>query len=200
MELIASLTSPFARKIRVILEEKQLKYTLHESIPWEADTDVGDYNPLGKVPALLDNGKTWIDSAVIAEFLETKPSSPKLIPSNALAAVEVKQAEAMADGICEAAIAIFLERKRPSELQSAAWIERQQGKIQKGLAYLNDELKGNDYICHNAFSLGDIAIICLMEWYSFRLPEHQWQSEYPELSRYCIALSQRPSFLATQPK
>lgn len=200
MELIASLTSPFARKIRVVLEEKQLKYKLHESIPWEADTDVGDYNPLGKVPALVDEGKTWIDSAVIAEYLETKVSKRKLIPDERLAAVEVKHVEAMADGICEAAIAIFLERKRPSELQSSTWIERQQGKIQKGFNYLNQQVAGKDYVCHNNFSLGDIAIICLMEWYSFRLSEHQWQTEYPELSRYCEGLSQRPSLQATQPK
>ncbi|GLQ31819.1 glutathione S-transferase N-terminal domain-containing protein [Litoribrevibacter albus] len=200
MELIASLTSPFARKIRVILEEKQLPYILHESIPWDADTDVGNYNPLGKVPALVDGGKTWIDSAVIAEFLETKESELSLIPKDPLKAVEVKHAEALADGICEAAINIFLERKRAPELQSQAWIERQQGKINNGLKYLNDLIGQKEFICHNTYSLGDIAVVCLMEWYSFRLPEHDWELEYPELARYCNHLGERVAFQSTRPE
>ncbi len=200
MELIASLTSPFARKVRVILEEKQLPYQLHESIPWDADTDVVKYNPLGKVPALVDDdGETWIDSAVIADLLELKPSAIKLVPTDPIQAVQVKHAEAMADGICEAAIAIFLERRRAPELQSDAWIERQKGKILNGFKYLNEKIGNNTFICHDTFSLADIAVICLMEWYSFRLPEHQWPSEFPQLARYCKHLGQRPAFVSTRP-
>jgi len=199
MELVASLTSPFARKIRVILAEKSLAYDLHESIPWDSDSDVINYNPLGKVPALVDQGKIWTDSAVIADYLEYVSPKVQLIPTDSLQALEVKQAEALADGTCEAAIAIFLEKKRPMDQQSVSWIARQQGKIDSGLSYLNEELSGKRFVCHETFSLGDIAIICLLDWYSFRFQESQWREEYPQLAQYFNGLISRQSFKTTAP-
>lgn len=199
MELVASLTSPFARKIRVILEEKSLSYDLHESIPWDSDSDVINYNPLGKVPALVDQGKIWTDSAVIADYLEYVSPKVQLIPADSLQALEVKQVEALADGICEAAIAIFLERKRPSDQQSPSWIERQQGKIDSGLSYLDNALNNKRFVCHDAFSLGDISIICLLDWYTFRFPESQWRTDFPHLANYFNGLIDRASFKNTAP-
>ena len=79
MKLVASLTSPYARKIRVALAEKSLPFELEVDIPWLADTRVPSYNPLGKVPALVaDDGELWFDSPVIAEYLDTLagPAAP----------------------------------------------------------------------------------------------------------------------------
>lgn len=117
MKLVASLTSPYARKIRVALAEKNLPFELEVDIPWLADTRVPSYNPLGKVPALVaDDGELWFDSPVIAEYLDTL-AGPLLLPADRAAALPVRQAEALADGITDAAVAAFLESHRPPEKQ-----------------------------------------------------------------------------------
>ena len=117
MKLVVSLTSPYARKIRVVLAEKGLPFELEVDIPWLADTRVPGYNPLGKVPALVaDDGEVWFDSPVIVEYLDTL-AGPALLPADRLAALPVRQAEALADGITDAAVAAFLEGMRPAERQ-----------------------------------------------------------------------------------
>ena len=90
MKLVASLTSPYARKIRVALAEKSLPFELEVDIPWLADTRVPSYNPLGKVPALVaDDGELWFDSPVIAEYLDTL-AGPLLLPADRAAALSVR--------------------------------------------------------------------------------------------------------------
>ncbi len=199
MKLVASLTSPFARKIRIALIEKKLDFELHESIPWDADTDVGNYNPLGKVPALVDKGQVWTDSSVIVDYLETKDSATRLIPDNKLQAVQVKQIEALADGVCEAAIIIFLEKKRAEDKQEQDWIDRQQQKINAGLASLEAKLDNKPYFCHNAFSVADIAVVSFLDWFEFRFPEQKWKLSYPALAEYVEKISKRPAFVQTFP-
>lgn len=200
MELVASLTSPFARKIRIHLLEKDIPFVLHESIPWNVDTDVGQYNPLGKVPALVDDSqRIWTDSPVIAEFIETLPGHRRLIPESPFEAVCVRQIEALADGVCEAAIAIFLERKREAAQQSHDWINRQADKIEAGLAALQAQAKNKACLFGDDLTLADIAVVCFLEWYSFRFPESEWESRYPDLAQYASGIGQRASFVATQP-
>ncbi|MDD2873304.1 MAG: glutathione S-transferase N-terminal domain-containing protein, partial [Azoarcus sp.] len=130
MKLLASLTSPYARKIRILLAEKSLPFELVVDSPWEANTRVPDVNPLGKVPALvLDSGEVFFDSPVVAGYLETLDAAPALIPTGGIERVRVRQTEALADGILDAAVVAFLESKRPPEQQSAVIIERQLDKI-----------------------------------------------------------------------
>ena len=109
MKLVVSLTSPYARKIRIALAEKGLPFTLEVDIPWLPETTVPSYNPLGKVPALVgDDGEVWYDSPVIALYLETLGGIP-LLPAERTASLPVRQTEALADGIADAAVAAFLE-------------------------------------------------------------------------------------------
>src|SRR5438105_2870874 len=114
MKLLASLTSPFARKVRIVLAEKKIDYDLEQDNPWNAETAVPQYNPLGKIPVLeLDDGTALYDSSVIVDYLDTVTPVGRLIPETTRQRVLVKRWEALADGICEAAATIFLERKRP---------------------------------------------------------------------------------------
>lgn len=46
MKLITSLTSPFGRKIRMLLQEKNISCEIVEDVPWNADTITPQYNPL----------------------------------------------------------------------------------------------------------------------------------------------------------
>ena len=199
MKLVASLTSPYARKIRVALAEKNLPFELEVDIPWLADTRVPSYNPLGKVPALVaDDGEVWFDSPVIAEYLDTL-AGPALLPADRLAALPVRQAEALADGITDAAVAAFLEGMRPAERQDPAAIERQLGKISRGLAALEQRVAQRKGCAGEALSIADIAIGCTLGYLDFRFAHLGWRAAHPQLAAWAAGLLARPSFTATTP-
>ena len=199
MKLVASLTSPYARKIRVALAEKSLPFELEVDIPWLADTRVPSYNPLGKVPALVaDDGELWFDSPVIAEYLDTL-AGPLLLPADRVAALPVRQAEALADGITDAAVAAFLEGMRPAERQDPAAIERQLGKISRGLTALEARVAQRKGCAGEALTIADIAIGCTLGYLDFRFAHLGWRAAHPQLAAWAAGLLARPSFTATAP-
>ena len=199
MKLVASLTSPYARKIRVALAEKNLPFELEVDIPWLADTRVPSYNPLGKVPALVaDDGELWFDSPVIAEYLDTL-AGPLLLPADRAAALPVRQAEALADGITDAAVAAFLEGMRPAERQDPAAIERQLGKISRGLTALEARVAQRKGCAGEALSIADIAIGCTLGYLDLRFAHLGWRASHPQLAAWAAGLLARPSFTTTAP-
>lgn len=200
MKLIASKTSPFARKVRIVLAEKNQPCEFIVDIPWNADTEVPKFNPLGKVPVLVrDDGDTLYDSRVIVEYLEQTKPWPMLIPAEGEAMIAVKKLEALADGISDAAAAIFIERKRPEAQQSADWIARQRAKIDNGLAALNTLVEGP--FCMGAtFTLADAAVGSSLGYLDFRFAEIDWRAQYPALKALAEKLAQRPSFAQTLPE
>ncbi|PHV09926.1 glutathione S-transferase [Chitinimonas sp. BJB300] len=201
MKLIASLTSPYARKVRIVLQEKRIECPLAVDIPWNADSKVVDVNPLGKVPVLvLDDGSTLFDSRVIVEYLDHVSPVAKLIPNDYRHAIQVKRWEALADGICDAAAIIFLERKRMPEQQSQDWIKRQEAKITRGLQSLAEDLGENSWCNGESYSLADIAVGACLGYLDFRFAEITWRSSYPNLARLADKLAQRPAFADTVPQ
>jgi glutathione S-transferase len=199
MKLIASLTSPYARKVRVALAEKKIEYDLVEESPWDEDTTVPTYNPLGKVPVfVLDDGTTLFDSRVIVEYLDTVSPVSRLIPEPNRQRIGVRRWEALADGICDAAVAIVLENKRAARQQDRHWLERQRGKVDLGLQELAREL-GDKAWCNGAYSLADIATGCALGYLDLRHPAIDWRGTYPNLVRLAEKLSKRPSFAETAP-
>ena len=199
MKLVVSLTSPYARKIRVVLAEKGLPFELEVDIPWLADTRVPGYNPLGKVPALVaDDGEVWFDSPVIAEYLDTL-AGPALLPADRLAALPERQAEALADGITDAAVAAFLEGMRPAERQDPASIERQLGKIHRGLAALEQRLAQRKGLGGAVLGVADIAAGCTLGYLDFRFAHLGWRAAHPQLAAWADGLLARPSFTASAP-
>jgi glutathione S-transferase len=199
MKLIASTTSPFARKVRIVLAEKNIPCEFIVDIPWNADTEVPKFNPLGKVPVLVrDGGDTLYDSRVIVEYLEQLKPWPMLIPAEAEAMIAVKKWEALADGVGDAAAAIFIERKRPAEQQSADWITRQMSKITNGLAAMNTGVAG-PFCMGDNLTLADIAVGTCLGYLDFRFAELDWRHTHPALKALSEKLATRPSFLQTLP-
>lgn len=200
MKLVASKTSPFARKIRIMLHEKNMLCEFVEDIPWNADTHVPDYNPLGKIPVLVMNdGSTWFDSRVIAEFLEIEKPWPSLLPEDEMERLHVRRWEALADGISDAAATIFLEKKRDAAQQSPDWIARQKLKIERGLQALDSSLGGRTWCVNDTFSLADITVACTLGYLDLRFPEIDWRKQYPALKAHAERASQRPSVQQTVP-
>jgi glutathione S-transferase len=200
MKLIASLTSPFARKVRIVLAEKKIDCPLLWEQPWDEGTQVPQYNPLGKVPVLeLDDGMTLFDSRVIVEYLDNVSPVSRLLPEGNRQLILTRRWEALADGIIDAAATIVRERMRPSRQQSSEWIARQQGKIDRGLATLAQDL-GERAWCHgDGYSLADIAVGCCLGYLDFRFPEIDWKTSYPNLKTLQTKLEARPSFVDTVP-
>ena len=200
MKLHASQTSPFARKVRIVLAEKRIDYELAEANPWSADTTVVQFNPLGKVPVLeLDDGSTLFDSSVIVDYLDTVTPVGRLIPDTTRQRIVVKRWEALGDGVCDAAVNIVLERKRPQGQQSPELIHRQYGKIKAGLKAMSQDLGERNFCTGEAYNLADVATAVTLFYLDFRFPDVDWRADYPNLTRLAEKLGKRTSFVDTVP-
>lgn len=200
MKLIIATPSPYARKARVALLEKNILFETVIENPWIRETGIGNINPLGKVPALiLDNGEVVHDSSVIAEYVDTFSQPPQLLPADPLLRVTVKQIEAIADGVCDAVVLILLERYRSPELQSANWMSRQRKKVDAGIAELSQRLGEKEFFTAAGFSLAEISTACTLGYLDLRFAECAWRAGHGNLQRLFEKMSARPSFAQTIP-
>ena len=200
MNLYGSRTSPYVRKVRIVMIEKRIECDFIEENIWNADTAVTLHNPLTKIPVLvLDDGMPLYDSRVIAEYLDGVTPVSRLIPDSGRERAVVKRWEALGDGIADAGIALFLERKRDPSLQSKDWMARQLGKVKSAIAAAARELSDREY-CHGlSLTLGDISLACALLWLEFRLPEVSWRADHPNLKKWVAKLEAMPSFEDTKP-
>ena len=200
MKLYGSRTSPYVRKVRIVMIEKRIECEFVEENVWSADTLVTLHNPLTKIPVLvLDDGMALYDSRVVAEYLDGITPVSRLIPDGGRERALVKRWEALGDGIADAGIALFLERKREQSLQSKDWMTRQLGKMDSGIAAAARELGEREY-CHGlSLTLGDISLACALLWMEFRLPEVTWRTNHPSLKKWVERLESMPSFADTAP-
>ncbi|MBP6531593.1 MAG: glutathione S-transferase N-terminal domain-containing protein, partial [Burkholderiales bacterium] len=121
MKLLHSSTSPFARKVRIVAAEKKLELELENADPWVPNPELTRLNPLGKVPTLIvDDNSSVFDSRVIVEYLDGLSPVHKLIPEASRDRIAVKRWEAIADGLCDAALTARLEGNRPDKNESSA--------------------------------------------------------------------------------
>ena len=201
MKLIGTLTSPYVRKVRIVLAEKKIEYEFVLDSPWTSESAVPEINPLGKIPVLvLDDETVLFDSRVISEYLDNVAPNNKLMPAPNRERTEVKRWEALADGICDAAALLFLEKKRPEKQQSPDWIARQESKMIRAIDYMAAELGDNACCIGMHFSLADIAAVCALGYLAFRFPAINWSEKHPNLARLYAKLMLRPSFADTVPQ
>jgi glutathione S-transferase len=202
MKLIGSVSSPYVRKVRVVMAEKKLDYGFVLEDPWSADTKIGESNPIGKVPCLImEDGGAMFDSRVIVEYLDTMTPVCKLIPPNGRERAEVKCWEALADGVVDAGVLLRLEKtQRPEAKQSKEWMERQTQKVHAGLKAMSAGLKEKPFCAGIHYTLADVAVGCALGWLSFRFPEIKWRDDYSNLAKLYDKLSERPSFKDSVPQ
>ncbi|NJD25055.1 MAG: glutathione S-transferase [Betaproteobacteria bacterium] len=200
MKLIGSHTSPFVRKVRIVLAEKKMEVDFVIDSPWLEGTGVPALNPLGKIPVLvLDDETPLFDSRVIVEYIDNVTPNNKLFPATNRERIEVKRWEALADGVCDAAAMAFLEAKRPKKEQSAAWIARQREKVTRALEFMAEELGEKPHCMGTHLSMADLAVGTALGYLCFRFPDITWQEDHPNLARLYAKLMQRPSFADTVP-
>ncbi|MDO8699973.1 MAG: glutathione S-transferase N-terminal domain-containing protein [Rhodoferax sp.] len=203
MKLLGSGTSPYVRKVRVVMAEKKLDYDFVVEDVWAAQTTISESNPLGKVPCLImEGGEAIFDSRVIVEYLDTLSPVGKLIPTVGRERAEVKTWEALADGVLDAAILARLEATwggRNKAQRSPAWIDRQLGKVQASVKAMSLGLGDKPFCAGIYLSLADIAVGVALAYLDFRFSELDWRADHPNLLKLHDKLMLRASFADTQP-
>ena len=197
MKLFYSNNSPYARKIRILIDEKKVAVTLEKVVLANKNCTIHEYNPLAKVPTLVVNDISIFDSPVIAEYVDHKSGPLYLIPSDFDKKILVKRWEAIADGLCDAAVAIMLEKRRLASQQNSDVFEKQMKKIRLSLKWLNREMEGKQYYLEDTFSYADIAVGSALGYVQLRYPEIDFKNEYLILYDLYELLMQRPSFQTT---
>ena len=202
MKLIGALTSPYVRKVRIVMAEKKLDFQLVLTDVWNSQ-EILQANPLGKVPCLVtESGESIFDSRVIVEYLDALSPVGRLIPPSGRERAEVRTWEALADGILDASIAARMEAiwaGRTAEQRSQAWIDRQMSRVDGALVALSTGLADKPWCAGNAFGLADIATGCALGYLDFRFPHIDWRSRHANLARLAEKLATRPSFAETLP-
>ncbi|MFC4276946.1 glutathione S-transferase [Achromobacter aloeverae] len=200
MKLIGSHTSPYVRKVRVVMAEKKLDYRMDVENVWSPDTRIQQYNPLGKVPCLvMEDGGALFDSRVIVEYLDTLSPVARLIPQSGRDRAAVKCWEAIADGVLDACVAIVKEKQRPEAQQSPDWISRQYSKIHASLDAMDKSLGEHAYCMGINYSLADVAVGCALGYLDLRFGHLNWREGHANLSRLYEKLMTRASFTDTVP-
>jgi len=200
MKLYASPASSFARKIRVMLIEKNVSHEVEMVNLWEPN-ELQKINPIGKVPALkLDDGRVLISSPLIADYVDSKYPSPRFIPADTDSRTEVRRWEALADGTMDAVgTSLYEMRFHDEATRSQAWLDRQRSKIDAGLAALEGMLGDRTWCVGNAMSLADVAIACHLGFITLRVAHYLPQGKYPNLARLWKSMEARESLRKTAP-
>lgn len=199
MKLLGTDTSPYVRKVRLVLLEKNIAHTYLVDPPREPGSQVARVNPLGRIPALILDDETCVfDSPVITEYLDTLNDSPILIPrEDTLARMRVRRWEALADGIMDSAVVVRTESIRPAEKQDANTRNLHYIAVTRALAYATELLGEHEWCEGEAISLADLALASALIYLDLRQPERDWRGAHPNLAFWFARVGARPSVRAS---
>lgn len=200
MKLFHSPTSPYVRKVLVLIAEagiEGIELVAAAGTPVAPDAGVIERNPLGKIPALCrEDGPTLYDSRVICQFLDSS-NGGRFYPDGAKR-WDTLTVEATADGILDAALLMVYEsRIRPEEIRYAPWVEGQWAKIDRALDVL--ETRWIDHL-NGPLDMAQIAVACALGYIDFRHGSRDWRKTRPKLAAWESAFARRPSMQATIPQ
>jgi glutathione S-transferase len=198
-----TLRSTHASKTKVVLEEKGLKYRIENLPPgnlWKKPPEMLARHPLGKVPYIEDDGRTFFDSTVIGEYLEERYPKPALMPSDVIARERVREAENFADEamLIGSIPLIWMPYWSEPAKRDAARMEQGRETLRKrDLPYIEKLLSetGGSYLC-GEFSLADtplMALAMVLEVDKLAL------GDFPRVEKYLNRLRERPSYRAISP-
>ena len=195
MILRSAAASPFARKVRIAAAILGLadRITIVDADTTSPTDSIRRENPLGKIPALiLDDAETLFDSRVIVAYLDHLAGS-RLIPAEPDRRFAALKLEALADGICDAAVLqVYETRWRDAAKHEPRWIEHQSGKVERSLDLLETAAPTGP------ITVGHIALACALGYLDLRF-EGAWRTRHPRLEAWLADFSARvPAFEATR--
>jgi glutathione S-transferase len=191
MQLYYNLTSPYTRKVRIVLHEKGLFERTEQILvdPWADPAALHAAVPVGRVPALItDDGLVLSESTTICDYLDSLPGGPPLVGQDRWT---VMARVAVAQGLIDAAFAIAIEARRPEALRSAETVARHKRAIRRILASADAQ--------DGRFDLGDISLAAALSYLDLRVGDVEWRQARPDLAAWFAVTSQRPSMQATRP-
>ena len=198
MKLFYSRTSPYSRKVRLVIHEKGLQQAIISVAcnPFDEAPELDAANPLGKVPTLiLDDGFSLYDSPVICAYLDTL-TPDRLIPESGRERWNVLRREALCDGVLDAAYNIVMERRRNAREQSVSWIEQWKSQISRSLNHME---AGIDTLPAQV-SLAQLSLGAALGYLDFRLPDLDWRNQCPALATWYGDFSVRDAMQSTRPE
>lgn len=200
MKLYASTTSPYARKVRILLQEQGIAHQFIAESPADPESNVARLNPLGKVPLLqLDNGEVLFNSPMIVEYIDAVAGKP-MIPVELEQRWRVQRWHALADGIMDAVIVRMLELRRAPESRDVAIISKQEHKVEAALQYADQQMRDldADFLCCDYLTIADVAFSVALDYINLRY-SHNWADKHLRLAAWFTVINQRQSFQQTLP-
>ena len=198
MKLYGSLTSPYVRKVRVLLKEKNIGHEFIIEGPMDDAGNVARLNPMGKVPVLVhSDGEVLFESSMIVDYLDGL-HSPALIPSSGEARWRAQRWHALGQGIADAVVVRLMEVRRAPECQEPTLIHRQEAKVAAALAFAEDHVTGDEYLLGGQLTIADIAMGVALGYVDLRYA-HEWRAAYPRVATWFTAFGRRPAFIETMP-
>lgn len=190
--------SPYARKIRILLAEKNLPCEQKTTDIANKAPEFIQISPIGKVPVLVDeDGTTIWDSTLIAEYLDETYPEPAFYPSDRQQRLECRKWEDIGDTLADNAIGLWFQKLK-GENADPKDRDKYQAAIDRLLPVLNQKLAASTYLLGNSWTAADIAVLCALGYYSLRLGE-DWQQQYPKLGEWYNNLHAKESVKSTVP-
>lgn len=184
LTLLNAQPSPFASKVRAAARFLDLPLTCDDTVPLDSTPRLLSVNPLSKIPALIiqtadqDRSQTLFDSTVICQALDEMDGGHRLLPSHGPARWQALRDEALSDGICDAAVLMTAEHRRPENLQSPYWKDRWTKAITRGL----DTLVADGERLRTGAALPRLAIACMLDYLDLRHGEwFDWRTQHAVL-------------------
>jgi glutathione S-transferase len=191
--------SPYARKVRIFLAEKNLPCELKDTDILNKSPEFIKLSPIGKVPVLVDEDGTPIwDSTQIIEYLDETYPEPSFYPSDRAGRLHCRQLEELADTLADNAVNLWYQ-KRKGDKADAGDAAKYQAAIDRLLPYLNEQLVSSTYLLGSTLTAADIAAVSAVGYYNLRLGE-DWQQQYPHLAEWFKNLHRRESVESTVPQ
>lgn len=203
MRLFGTTSSPYVRKVRVVIYELGLEHQvafchLH---PLTQATETQSINPLGKIPALeVAAGAVLVDSPLICEYLCSLVLQSTILPAGGMDRFAVLTLQALADGIMDAAVQLTMEKRRDPQEQRADVLSRNKGTILRTLALL-EGIEESQLLCtpyHESINLGSLALACALDYLEFRHPNLSVLAQFPSLNAWLSDIHCRPALVTTR--
>ena len=198
MKLFGSPFSPYVRKARVLLAEKNIECEFVIEDPWPAESRIPAMNPLGKVPVLqIGPEKFFFESVLVTHYLDNLDGKP-LQPKDAAGYWQSQWWQALGNGMIDATISRVLETRRPPDKQMPEKMQREEARIARAFATAEVACEGDRFLVGAEFTLADLVMGVACQYIDLRYP-HDWRTQYPQLQQWFAVIATRSSFLDTLP-
>ncbi|MGQ4648628.1 glutathione S-transferase N-terminal domain-containing protein [Lyngbya aestuarii] len=186
-----------ARRVWVTLLEKQLTF---EPILVNLDGDQFQpeftaINPLQRIPVLVDDGFTVVESLAILDYLEAKCPTPALLPQDAKSLATVRMVEMVTlNELLPATIPLM--RQMMELAVDSQKLDQAKQQIAKVLNFFESKLGNSPYFINEQLTLADIVAgtaVPSLPLFGISL------DNYPKLQNWCDALNKRESWQQTTP-